>query len=219
MPWTIDPRTLPEALGIVQHLILNDFCAIGHAAATLGSIAFPAHCRARYSTPEKRSDQHRRPRNRSWGGPGDPRGWPLSGDRAAKAGTWIFRRTTMLDDRLMAALRRRYSHVSAERVVSGPALMDIYAVIAGAVPPYADDRESMARRRLTVAILSQPHRSSVFACVLARSREILRSRMGPTLWSWPAASGCGYANICRPRGLHKVWPPRANTDRSWSNCR
>ena len=46
-----------------------------------------------------------------------------------------------LDDRLMAALRRRYCHVSAERLVSGPALMDIYAVIADTEVPYADDRE------------------------------------------------------------------------------
>ena len=46
-----------------------------------------------------------------------------------------------VDDRLMAALRERYGHVSAERVVSGPALMDIYAAIADAEPPYADDRE------------------------------------------------------------------------------
>src|SRR3954451_8207697 len=35
MPWTIVARTLPEALGIDQHLVLNDFCAIGHATATL----------------------------------------------------------------------------------------------------------------------------------------------------------------------------------------
>jgi glucokinase len=46
-----------------------------------------------------------------------------------------------LDDRLMAALRKRYGHVSAERVVSGPALMDIYAVIADREAPYADDRD------------------------------------------------------------------------------
>jgi len=46
-----------------------------------------------------------------------------------------------LDDSLMAALRRRYGHVSAERLVCGPALMDIYAVIADAGVPYADDRE------------------------------------------------------------------------------
>jgi glucokinase len=41
----------------------------------------------------------------------------------------------------MAALRRRYSHVSAERLVSGPALRAIYAVIAEAGAPYADDRD------------------------------------------------------------------------------
>ena len=45
-----------------------------------------------------------------------------------------------LDDHLMAALRRRYGHVSAERVLSGPALRDIYAVIADDDAPYADDR-------------------------------------------------------------------------------
>src|SRR5215470_360839 len=38
-PWTIDPRILPEALGIDQHLILNDFTAVGHSVATLG----PSH--------------------------------------------------------------------------------------------------------------------------------------------------------------------------------
>src|SRR3954468_6994912 len=39
MPWTIDAGTLPQALGISRHLILNDFAAIGHAIATLA----PAH--------------------------------------------------------------------------------------------------------------------------------------------------------------------------------
>ena len=41
----------------------------------------------------------------------------------------------------MSALRGRYGHVSAERVVSGPGLRDIYSVIADASPPFADDRE------------------------------------------------------------------------------
>ena len=45
-----------------------------------------------------------------------------------------------LDDRLMSVLRERYGHVSAERVVSGPALRDIYFVIAEAESPYVDDR-------------------------------------------------------------------------------
>lgn len=44
-----------------------------------------------------------------------------------------------LDDRLMAALRRRYGHVSAERLISGPALRDIYAAIAETEAPHTDD--------------------------------------------------------------------------------
>ena len=46
-----------------------------------------------------------------------------------------------LDDRLMTALRKRYGHVSAERLISGPALRDIYVVIADGEAPYADDRD------------------------------------------------------------------------------
>jgi len=41
----------------------------------------------------------------------------------------------------MAALRSRYGHVSAERVVSGPGLMDIYAAIAQGEALYANDRD------------------------------------------------------------------------------
>ena len=41
----------------------------------------------------------------------------------------------------MATLRKRYGHVSAERLASGPALRDIYAVIAGTEPACSDDRD------------------------------------------------------------------------------
>jgi glucokinase len=41
----------------------------------------------------------------------------------------------------MAALRRQYGHVSAERVISGPGLRDIYEAIAESEAPYADDRD------------------------------------------------------------------------------
>jgi glucokinase len=60
---------------------------------------------------------------------------------ASEGGNMDFSPHDDLDDRLMAALRRRYRHVSAERLVSGPALMDIYAVIANADAPYSDDRD------------------------------------------------------------------------------
>src|SRR3954469_16413501 len=40
MPWTIDPHTLPRALGIARHVILNDFAAVGHAIAALDPSQF-----------------------------------------------------------------------------------------------------------------------------------------------------------------------------------
>ncbi len=140
MPWTIDERTLPEALGIVQHLILNDFAAIGHAAATLDPSHF-LHI-AGPDIPLPKSGVI------SIVGPGTGLGVGLvirwDGRYqviATEGGNLDFSPNDDVDDRLMAALRRRYCHVSAERLVSGPALRDIYAVIAEAEPPYADDRD------------------------------------------------------------------------------
>ncbi|HEX3677512.1 MAG TPA: glucokinase [Sphingomicrobium sp.] len=140
MPWTIDPRTIPEALGIVQHLILNDFCAIGHAIATLGPSHFVHIAGPDIALPENGVI--------SIVGPGTGLGVGMMIRKdgryqviASEGGNMDFSPHDDLDDRLMAALRRRYSHVSAERLVSGPALMDIYAVIANAQPPYTDDRD------------------------------------------------------------------------------
>ena len=140
MPWTIDPRTIPEALGIVQHLILNDFCAIGHAIATLGPSHFVHIAGPDIDLPESGVI--------SIVGPGTGLGVGLVIRRggqyeviASEGGNMDFSPHDDLDDRLMAALRRRYRHVSAERLVSGPALMDIYAVIANADAPYSDDRD------------------------------------------------------------------------------
>jgi glucokinase len=140
MPWTIDPRTLPEALGIIQHLVLNDFCAISHATATLGSSHFLHIAGPDIPLPESGVI--------SIVGPGTGLGVGLVIRRdgqyqviASEGGNMDFSPHDDLDDRLMAALRRRYGHVSAERLISGPALMDIYAVIADADAPYADDRD------------------------------------------------------------------------------
>ena len=140
MPWTIDARTLPEALGIEQHLILNDFAAIGHAAATLDQSHF-LHI-AGPDIPLPKSGVM------SIVGPGTGLGVGLvirwDGQYqviATEGGNLDFSPHDDVDDQLMAALRRRYRHVSAERLVSGPALKDIYSVIAKSKPPYADDRD------------------------------------------------------------------------------
>src|SRR6476661_4545819 len=140
MPWTIHPRTLPRALGIDQHLILNDFAAIGHAAATLDPAHFLHIAGPDIPLPESGVISVVGP------GTGLGVGLVIRGDGqyqviASEGGNIDFSPHDDLDDRLMAALRRRYGHVSAERLVSGPALRDIFAVIADAQAPYAEDRD------------------------------------------------------------------------------
>jgi glucokinase len=140
MPWTIDARTIPEDLGIEQHLVLNDFSAIGHATATLDASHFLHVAGPDVALPTSGVI--------SIVGPGTGLGVGLvireDGQFqviASEGGNMDFSPHDDLDDRLMTALRRRYRHVSAERVISGPALRDIYAVIAGADAPHADDRD------------------------------------------------------------------------------
>jgi len=140
MPWTIDARTLPEELGIAEHVILNDFAAVGHAAAMLDPSHF-VHI-AGPDIPLPASGVI------SIVGPGTGLGVGLvvrdEGRYqviASEGGNMDFSPHDELDDLLMAALRRRYGHVSAERVVSGPGLRDIYAVLADDEAPYADDRD------------------------------------------------------------------------------
>lgn len=139
MPWTIDPRTLPDELSMDRHLILNDFAAIGHAVATLDPSHFVHIAGPEIALPTRGVI--------SVVGPGTGLGVGMlireNGRHqviASEGGNMDFSPHDDLDDRLLAALRRRYGHVSAERVLSGPALRDIYAVIADDDAPYADDR-------------------------------------------------------------------------------
>jgi glucokinase len=140
MPWTIDARTLPEVLGIEKHVMLNDFAAIGHATATLGPSDFLHIAGPDVALPASGVI--------SIVGPGTGLGVGLliRGEGryqviASEGGNMDFSPHDELEDKLMAALRGRYGHVSAERVVSGPALRDIYAVIADGEAPYAEDRD------------------------------------------------------------------------------
>jgi glucokinase len=140
MPWTIDPHTLPEELGIARHVILNDFAAVGCAIATLEPSHFVHIAGPDIPLPESGVI--------SIVGPGTGLGVGLVVRQdgryqviASEGGNMDFSPRDELDDRLMAALRKRYGHVSAERVISGPALMDIYTVIADGDPPYAGDRD------------------------------------------------------------------------------
>jgi glucokinase len=140
MPWRIDARTLAERLGIDRHVIVNDFAAIGHAVGTLEPSDFLHIAGPDLPLPTEGVI--------SVVGPGTGLGVGFvirGGSRyqviASEGGNMDFSPHDELDDRLMAALRRRYGHVSAERVISGHGLSDIYSVIAGADVPYARDRD------------------------------------------------------------------------------
>lgn len=140
IPWTIDARTLSATLGVGRHLILNDFSAIGHAVATLGPSHFVHITGPDFPLPANGVI--------SIVGPGTGLGVGLvvrTEDRyqviASEGGNMDFSPNDDLDDRLMAALRKKYGHVSAERLISGAALRDIYAVIADGEVPYSSDRD------------------------------------------------------------------------------
>jgi glucokinase len=139
MSWTIDAQTVAERLGVDRYLILNDFSAIGHAAATLDPSQFLHIAGPNIPLPTSGVI--------SIIGPGTGLGVGMvirtAGQCqviASEGGNMDFSPRDDLDDRLMAALRRQYGHVSAERLISGPALRDIYAVIAGEAF-HADDRD------------------------------------------------------------------------------
>jgi glucokinase len=139
-PWTINPRTLPQALGIARYLILNDFCAIGHAAARLDPSHFLHIAGPDIALPESGVISIVGP------GTGLGVGLVIRGNGrceviSTEGGNMDFSPHDELDDRLMDALRKRHGHVSAERLVSGPALKDIYSVIADSEAPHADDRD------------------------------------------------------------------------------
>lgn len=140
MPWTIDARTIPERLGIDRHVIVNDFAAIGHAVATLEPSRFQHLAGPDVPLPAEGVISVVGP------GTGLGVGLVIRGNGryqviASEGGNMDFSPNDELDDRLTARLRRRYGHVSAERVISGHGLSDVYSVMIDAEPPYAENRD------------------------------------------------------------------------------
>ncbi|WP_170004247.1 glucokinase [Pseudopontixanthobacter vadosimaris] len=135
--WTIALNTLRDDSGMKRLTILNDFAAIAHHAARaedadLVHLAGPEQCFAGEGTI-------------SVLGPGTGLGVAhLHRDghggyhvQASEGGHVDFAPVDDVDDALLAHLRRRYDRVSAERVASGPAIVDICKVLAkreGATP-------------------------------------------------------------------------------------
>jgi glucokinase len=129
-PWIIQPALLPHRLGLAHLSLCNDFAAVGHAVAQLGEEDFAPLCGPDMPLP--------RTGVISILGPGTGLGVSLlaqsgSGYQivATEGGHTDYAPLDGIEDLILKRLRSRFRRVSVERMVAGPALVDIYAVLAG----------------------------------------------------------------------------------------
>ena len=128
-PWVLRPAALKQEMGLEALTFVNDFGAVGHALSQL-----QPHDYRHLAGPE--TDL---PANGviTVLGPGTGLGVAHVLRRNGKAyvmesegGHAGFAPQDEFEDALLMRLRARYGRVSAERVVSGPAILDIYAALA-----------------------------------------------------------------------------------------
>jgi glucokinase len=134
-PWIIRPALIPEKLGVPRYTVVNDFAAIGHAVAMAPESEFAHLCGPEGPLPAQGTI--------SILGPGTGLGvahvW-RAGAKGAGTGEYRVQATEgghidyapldLIEDAILARLRQRYRRVSVERVVAGPAIVDIYQTLA-----------------------------------------------------------------------------------------
>lgn len=129
-PWTISRTVIAEEMGCTRHLIVNDFEAVAHAAARAPASQFLHLTGPEGDLPDTGTI--------SVLGPGTGLGvahfWRgETGDyrvQATEGGHGDFAPLDAIEDAILARLRKRHTRVSTERVVAGPAIVDIYQALA-----------------------------------------------------------------------------------------
>jgi glucokinase len=129
-PWIIRPGLVKEKLGVARYTIVNDFEAVAHAVALA--------CEDRFEHLAG-PDGPLPPVGRlTVMGPGTGLGvahlYREADGRyrvsATEGGHVNFAPLDTIEDAILARLRKRHNRVSVERVVSGPAIVDIYQTLA-----------------------------------------------------------------------------------------
>ncbi len=129
-PWIIRPSLIPEKLGVDAFTLVNDFAAVAHAVACSGEEHFVHLCGPETPLPGEGCISVLGPGTglgvaQLWrDGNGFYRVQPTEG------GHIDFAPLDSIEDTILARLRQRYRRVSTERVVSGPAIVDIYETLA-----------------------------------------------------------------------------------------
>lgn len=129
-PWIIRPALIPEKLGVERFTLINDFGAVGHAVARAPVDEFLHLCGPDEPLPPDGT--------LSIVGPGTGLGvahvWRDGHGhyrvQATEGGHIDFAPLDSIEDTVLARLRQRHRRVSAERVVAGPAIVDLYETLA-----------------------------------------------------------------------------------------
>lgn len=129
-PWIIRPPLIAEKLGVSSQVVINDFAAVAHAVAHT-----PADQFLHLTGPEEPLPQTG---TISVLGPGTGLGVAHFNRQspehyhvqATEGGHGDFAPLDSIEDAILARLRQRHMRVSNERVVSGPAIVDIYQALA-----------------------------------------------------------------------------------------
>jgi len=142
-PWVIRPALMKERLGVERFTIVNDFGAVGYAVATLPDEEFRHVCGPDRSLPDEGMV--------SIVGPGTGLGvaallrGPDHYDVIETEGGHIdFAPLDNLEDQILTHLRRNFRRVSAERLIAGRGLWNIYdalAAIEGRDTMFHDEKE------------------------------------------------------------------------------
>ncbi len=144
--WEIRTDELAKALELDKATLINDFAAVAHAANALPPEDFLHLAGPDIGLPREGTI--------SLIGPGTGLGVAhfhrIAGTchvQATEGGHIGFAPVDDLDDRILARLRHRHDRVSLERVVSGPGIAEIYAVLSerDAGQPPALDADSIWR--------------------------------------------------------------------------
>lgn len=134
-PWIIRPSLIPEKLGAERYTVINDFGAVGHAVARAGPEHFVHLAGPETPLPSTGTLTIVGPGTglgvahvwRDGRPPGEAGAYRV---QATEGGHIDFAPLDRIEDAILERLRGRHGRVSAERVVSGPGIVDIYEALA-----------------------------------------------------------------------------------------